>query len=199
MAEFLTTTGTSYFIEQIIRTAKNELVLVTPFLKLTQNLVERISDAEKKGIKITLIYGKNELAKPEMQRLLSFKNIRIYFCQNLHAKCYHNESSMIITSMNLYEFSERNNREMGILINIEKDKDIFTNALEEIESIKNNSKLEKGFEIPSKIINEKLPENTTNFKHQEKPKISVKSNQESILELDPNYMDQHNFSFTCFA
>jgi len=181
MADFLTTTGTSYFIEQLIITAKKDLVLVTPFLKLTQNLFERISDAEKKGIKITLIYGKNELPKPEMNRLLSFKNIQIYFCQNLHAKCYHNESAMIITSMNLYEFSERNNREMGIYIEKEKDKDIFQQALDEIESIKNNSKLEKEFAITINSFQEK---------ESESPK---KINPKLVLELDPKYNEIGNF------
>jgi len=178
MAEFLTTTGTSHFIEQLIISATKDLILVTPYLKLTQNLVERISDAEKKGIRITIIYGKDELPKQEMKRLLSFKNIQIYFCKNLHAKCYHNESSMIITSMNLYEFSERNNREMGILIEKNKDADIFYKALNEIESIKNNSILQKEFEVQETKTKE--------------TKIDIESKQEQF-ELDPNFHDQYNF------
>lgn len=101
MAKFLTTAGNSFYIEQIIIKSVKSLNLVTPYLKLSRNLIERLSDAQKEGVRITLIYGKNELAPKEKKKLFAFDNIEIYFCQNLHAKCYHNESSMIISSMNL--------------------------------------------------------------------------------------------------
>ncbi|SFN37317.1 phospholipase D family protein [Salegentibacter flavus] len=145
MAQFLTTVGNSFYIEQIIINSVKSLTLVTPYLKLSRNLIERLSDAQRNGVRITLIYGKNELAQKEKKNLFSFSNIEIFFCQNLHAKCYHNESSMIITSMNLYEFSERNNREMGLLIERDRDSEIFNDTLKEIASIKNSSVLEKGF------------------------------------------------------
>lgn len=145
MAKFLTTAGNSFYIEQIIIKSVKSLTLVTPYLKLSRNLIERLSDAQREGVRITLIYGKNELAPKEKKNLFSFNNIEIYFCQNLHAKCYHNENSMIISSMNLYEFSEKNNREMGLLIERNKDHEIFDDTLREIESIKNSSVLEKGF------------------------------------------------------
>lgn len=145
MAQFLTTVGNSFYIEQVIINSVKSLTFVTPYLKLSRNLIERLSDAQRNGVRITLIYGKNELAPKEKKNLFSFSNIEIYFCQNLHAKCYHNENSMIITSMNLYEFSERNNREMGLLIERDGDGEIFNDTLKEIESIKNSSLLEKGF------------------------------------------------------
>lgn len=169
MAKFLTTVGTSFYIEQIIINSTDSLTLVTPYLKLSQNLLERLSDAEKEGVKITLVYGKSELAQQEKVKLYSLNNIRIYFCQNLHAKCYHNEDLMIITSMNLYEFSERNNREMGILAEKEKDEEIFSSTLKEIESIKNASKLEKDFNS----------EET--------------SSQDVSFEIDPIYPEIYNF------
>jgi len=143
MAKFLTTVGNSFFIEQIILNAEKNLTLVTPYLNLSRNLIDRLTDADRENIKITLIYGKSELNKSEKKKIDSLNNIEIYFCENLHAKCYLNEESMIITSMNLYEFSERNNREMGILIERETDKQIFKDTLKEIESIKNSSELQK--------------------------------------------------------
>tara|TARA_R110001583_G_scaffold33438_4_gene112938 strand:- start:30794 stop:31648 length:855 start_codon:yes stop_codon:yes gene_type:complete len=145
MAKFLTTVGNSYYIEQIIINSKNTLTLVTPYLKLSRNLIERLSDADKEGVRITLIYGKNELALQERKNLFSLENIEIYFCENLHAKCYYNENSMIITSMNLYEFSERNNREMGLLIEKNLDLEIYNDTLKEVESIQNSSELKKAF------------------------------------------------------
>ncbi|MFD0976819.1 phospholipase D family protein [Salinimicrobium gaetbulicola] len=168
MAKFLTTAGNSFYIEQIIIKSVKSLTLVTPYLKLSRNLLERLSDAQKEGVRITLIYGKNELAPKEKKNLFSFKNIEIYFCQNLHAKCYHNENSMIISSMNLYEFSEKNNREMGLLIERNKDHEIFDDTLREIESIKNSSVLEKDFKEES-------------------------SSSDSSWDLDPEYNELWNF------
>lgn len=46
----------------------------------------------------------------------------------------HNEEKMIITSMNMYEFSEKNNREMGVLIDRTIDK-VFEKAMAETLSI----------------------------------------------------------------
>ncbi|MFB9098999.1 MULTISPECIES: phospholipase D family protein [Flavobacterium] len=170
MAKFLTTVGNSFYIEQIILNSINSLTLVTPYLKLSRNLLERIYDADKENIRITLIYGKNQLANSEKEKLYSLKNIEILYCENLHAKCYFNESSMIITSMNLYEFSERNNREMGILIDKENDLQIFNDTLKEVESIKNSSMIEKDFSL--------INENNLIEKH---------------LKLTSKYNEQWNF------
>lgn len=139
MAKILTTVGNSFHIEEIIKNADKILTFVTPFLKLSNNLIERIQDADKKGVQITLIYGKSELLKSEKDKLLKLTNIEVYFYQNLHAKCYFNENEMIITSMNLYEFSERNNREMGILLNEDDDKLLYDDAIREVQSIINTS------------------------------------------------------------
>ncbi len=43
----------------------------------------------------------------------------IILSQNLHAKCYLNEKAAIITSMNLYDFSQVNNNEMGVYTKLE--------------------------------------------------------------------------------
>ena len=61
MAEFLTTQGTSYHIENIIKNAKNKLVLISPYLKLSKTFFERLKDADRRGVKITLVYGKKDL------------------------------------------------------------------------------------------------------------------------------------------
>ena len=142
MAEFLTTQGTSYYIENIIKNAKNELILISPYLKLSKTLLERLKDAEKRNIKIILVYGKDELNPDERSKLRQLNNLSLYFIENLHAKCFCNEESMVITSMNMYEFSEKNNREMGVLIRAKDDRDVFSKALEEIKSIINASKQE---------------------------------------------------------
>lgn len=61
--------------------------------------------------------------------------VRVSFCKNLHAKCYINESTCIISSLNLYEFSQVNNNEMGILIQKDQDELVFKDAYEEAQRI----------------------------------------------------------------
>lgn len=143
MAEFLTTSGASHQIEQIILTAKNQIFLFSPYLKFSKTLFERLKDTSRRNIKITLVYGKSDLHPLEKQKLFSLENITLYFFENLHAKCYFNEKNMVITSMNIYEFSEKNNREMGMLLNQDRDLVAFTQACQEAASIiKNATKIE---------------------------------------------------------
>jgi phosphatidylserine/phosphatidylglycerophosphate/cardiolipin synthase-like enzyme len=61
--------------------------------------------------------------------------IRTSFCKNLHAKCYMNEEMCIVTSLNLYEFSQVNNNEMGILIQRADDSQLYKDAYEEAQRI----------------------------------------------------------------
>lgn len=143
MAEFLTTTANSFYIEKIIIDATEKLILVTPYLNLSKTLTERLIDADNQNISITIIYGKSELSKKEQTKLENLNNLELYYCENLHAKCYLNEHSMVITSMNLYEFSEKNNREMGIFITQADDKEIYQKSLREIDSILSISELKK--------------------------------------------------------
>ena len=57
------------------------------------------------------------------------------YCKNLHAKCYLNEELCIITSLNLYEFSQINNNEMGVLIQRSEDPELYKEAYEEAQRI----------------------------------------------------------------
>ncbi len=139
MAEFLTTNGTSYHIEDIILKAKKELTLLSPYLQLSKTLFERLLDCSNKGVKITLIYGKDELKPNEKKSLAELPTLELLFFENLHAKCYFNESKMVITSMNMYEFSEKNNREMGVLVNSVDDKNLYEGAVQEALSIKRSA------------------------------------------------------------
>ena len=115
MAKFLTTSGVSYQVELIIKEAKKKLVLISPYVQISKVLLERLQNASDKGVQIILIYGKDELKPVEKKQLNSIENLKLYYYQNLHAKCYFNEKTMVITSMNLYEFSDKHNREMGVI------------------------------------------------------------------------------------
>ncbi len=141
MAHFLTTAGTSHHLEEIIKNAQARLVLVSPYLHISEKLIERLQDTGKRRVKITLIYGKDELKAEERQKLDGVPNLSLHFKENLHAKCYYNESQLLITSMNMYEFSETQNREMGVLVEKDQDSQIYSQAVSEVESILEHSVL----------------------------------------------------------
>lgn len=126
MAKFLDTTGISYHLEQAIKNANERLVLISPYLKINDRIKELLEDKDRLKIDVRVIYGKNELQPEENNWLKSMNSIRTSFCKNLHAKCYMNEREALITSMNLYEFSQANNNEMGIYVNKEDDEQLFT-------------------------------------------------------------------------
>ncbi len=140
MAKFLTTHGISYRIENIITNAKDKLVLVSPYFQLSKNFFERLRDADNRGLKTVIIFGKSDLNEKAKSDLIKLKNIQIYFSENLHAKCYFNENEMVLASMNMYEYSENNNREMGVYFNKENDLEIYDAAFNETKSIVQSAK-----------------------------------------------------------
>ena len=135
MAKFLNTSATNYFLEELIKDAKDRLILISPFLKLNDRMKELLADKNRLKIDVRIVYGKSELQPEEINWLKELSYIRTSFCKNLHAKCYLNEELCIITSLNLYEFSQVNNNEMGVLIRRSDDAELYKDAYEEAQRI----------------------------------------------------------------
>ncbi len=135
MAKFLNTSATNYFLEELIKNARDRLILISPFLKLNDRIKELLDDKNRLKIDVRIVYGKSELQPQEMDWLRELTYVRTSFCKNLHAKCYLNEELCIITSLNLYEFSQVNNNEMGILIRRAEDAELYKDAYEEAQRI----------------------------------------------------------------
>lgn len=135
MAKFLNTSATNYFLEEMIKSAKDRLILISPFLRLNDRIKELLTDKNRLKIDVRIVYGKSELQPEEIRWLNELTYIRTSFCKNLHAKCYLNEELCIVTSLNLYEFSQVNNNEMGILIRRSDDAELYRDAYEEAQRI----------------------------------------------------------------
>ena len=135
MAKFLNTSATNYFLEEMIKEAHDRLILISPFLKLNDRMKELLADKNRLKIDVRIVYGKSELQPQEIEWLRGLTYIRTSFCKNLHAKCYMNEELCIVTSLNLYEFSQVNNNEMGILIRRAEDGPLYKDAYEEAQRI----------------------------------------------------------------
>ncbi len=172
MAKYLRTSGISAALEELIREARERLYIISPYLKLSDNVKELLNDKEREKSEVRIIFGKQELNPTEMSFLQNLKHVRLYFYKNLHAKCYLNEKKLIISSMNLYEFSQQNNREMGVLIERENDgdKQVYEDAWRDIESILNNATDFAYIEAPKEV--EKIKDEP--LKHASLPKIEIK-------------------------
>lgn len=135
MAKFLDTTGVSYHLQQLINKANEKLVIISPYLKINDRIKQSLEDKNRMKIDIRVVYGKNELQPDENNWLKSMTSIRSSFCKDLHAKCYLNENEAILTSMNLYEFSQVNNNEMGIHVDKATDPELYKDIYEEAQRL----------------------------------------------------------------
>jgi len=171
MPKYLRTSGITAGVEELIREARERLYIISPYLKLSDNIRELLNDKEREKTEVRIIFGKQELNPTEMSYLQNLKYVRLYFSKNLHAKCYLNEKKMIISSMNLYEFSQQNNREMGILIerDVDADRPVYEEAWKDIESILNNATDFSYVEAPKEIGKDKS-----------ETKVSIPTKQETV-------------------
>jgi hypothetical protein len=119
MVEFLETTGVTAALRKLILDTKVYLYLISPYVQLSDRSKELLKEVDSvPGIKITFFCRKDGKISMDDLNFLQMKlqNVQVYEIKNLHAKCYLNENTAIITSMNLYQFSQENNREMGIKV-----------------------------------------------------------------------------------
>ena len=135
MAEFHDTTGVSARLTSIIKNAKKRLFIISPYLRVNRQIKELLEDQDRMRIEVWVIYGKDELKPEENNWLGEMESIKRGFLQDLHAKCYMNEDEALVTSMNLYEYSQVNNYEMGISVSREKDPELYAKIEEEAERI----------------------------------------------------------------
>ena len=140
MARFLDTSGISHHLSEIIKNTDARLLIISPYLRFNRLIKEQL---ERQRLvlrkEVCVVYGKSEL-RPEESDWLAKTGIRTNLREHLHAKCYMNEKQALITSMNLYEFSQQNNDEMGILVSAEEDPELFRDIKEDAERILQASK-----------------------------------------------------------
>jgi phosphatidylserine/phosphatidylglycerophosphate/cardiolipin synthase-like enzyme len=135
MATFLTTRGTTAAVEQLILHARNRLVLISPYIQLAGVAKSRIEEALRRGVEVILVCREKDLKQEERDQIMALRRVKLYFLPDLHAKCYCNEEKLIVSSLNLYAFSEQNNREMSVELSRTTDAEAFVEALREVNSI----------------------------------------------------------------
>lgn len=174
MAKFINTKKAVSEIDELIRNAGERLILISPYLKLSKDFKELLTYRNSKDKITTVIFGKQELNPDEMKFLQSLRFVILKYNEDLHAKCYVNDDKMVITSLNLYQFSMANNKEMGVLIdkNDPADIQLYNDAFAEVDFINETSqRFELNAPIPS---NPKQSENKTS---KDKPSINATGKQ----------------------
>jgi len=122
MAKFLTGNELNSELEKILERADEKIVLISPYIKLHERYASTLkTKLDNPNLQIIVVFGKNEedLSKSMKQEdfmfFKKFPNIEIRYEKRLHAKYYANEQAAILTSMNLYSFSQDNNIEAGVM------------------------------------------------------------------------------------
>lgn len=122
MAKFITGNKLNSELEEIFENAEFELILISPYIKLHERYISSLkSKMDKDNLKIILVFGKNEedmsksMKQADFDFFKEFPNIEIRYEKRLHAKYFANEEKAILTSMNLYSYSQDNNIEFGVL------------------------------------------------------------------------------------
>jgi hypothetical protein len=122
MARFLQGSGLNAEIENLFKNANSQIVLISPFIKLHERYRAVLLDKkDNPDFRIIVVFGKNDedyarsMGADDFNFFKQFPNISIRYENRLHAKYYANESASIITSMNLYSYSQDNNIEVGVL------------------------------------------------------------------------------------
>lgn len=153
MAEFKTTNMTAGCIEEMIADAEKKLVLISPYLQIDPRFIERMIHAARRGVQVTVVFGKNDLPDEQRERLTQIGRLKLYFCERLHAKCYFSEKALLVSSMNLYQYSVQNNFEMSVLVRPAEDGKVYADAVREAEMIIAASKLERAPSVFGSFMN----------------------------------------------
>jgi len=122
MAKFLADNELNSELEKLFLNAEEEIIIISPYIKLHPRYVAALNKhKENPSIHFTLIFGKNKedisksMKYEDLNFFMNFPNIEIRYEERLHAKYYSNEFTSILTSMNLYSYSQDINIEFGVM------------------------------------------------------------------------------------
>lgn len=137
MARFLDTRKCASELSDLIRDSDTDLILISPYLQLSKDFRQLLAYRNDKGKNTTLIFRVPKLTPDDIDYFRVLRRVTLRCNEDLHAKCYTNDQKMIITSMNLYEFSMDHNKEMGVLVKKDDPADarLFQDAFKEAQYI----------------------------------------------------------------
>jgi len=146
----------SYLLE-LIDNAEEKVVLITPYVNVWGHLTQTIESALKRKVRIELYhryYERDSKTSVDYDLETSLgalqkMGVHCYEVKNLHTKLYLSEKSAIMTSMNLYEHSSKENEEIALYTEDEELVKDFHSNYKDLQSRSEENKLD----IVGKILN----------------------------------------------
>jgi len=136
MATFKDGAGVQSALTDIVKNSEKELFLISPYLKIPVQTKNYLNSIDKNNIPITIVFRSDfKLNEDDLEFFNGLTNLKLYDCENLHSKCYLNEKEGLITSLNLHEYSQTHNWEMGIRFSNQNDRDIYTDVKKELSHL----------------------------------------------------------------
>lgn len=106
----------------IVREAKKYVVVVSPYIELWRHAQDAIALAIDKGVDVTFIVrSEPKVIESDSVAWLVGNKVKVLAVEYLHAKIYINESSVIVSSMNLLKSSAQNSKEIALSIRTEQE------------------------------------------------------------------------------
>jgi hypothetical protein len=134
MAKFLDGPGVQASFTDLIKSTERELFIISPYLKISQMTKNYLASIDRRNIPISIIYRSDaKINDEDMVFFRELNNLKLYYCDNLHTKCYMNESMGIISTMNLHEHSQTHNWEMGIRFSRKDDPELYSDVTKELK------------------------------------------------------------------
>ena len=198
MAELLASTAsiTSEIEKLIDESGGGRLILVTPYLRIAPQFKVRIRDQVKFNTKITIVIREGESHDPADIRFLQEVRAGLHTRHGLHATCYLNQKTAIITSLNLYEYSRADNPGMGVKVTSEDDPGLYNDISDAIKKIVRDSPLfrseTKTAEIPAPVSRPRAPKKLLSFQQKKTRGYCIRCGAE--IPLNP----EKPLCFKCF-
>ena len=113
--EIFTDQDVTEAILDVFENARSEVVAVTPYLSLSMDAITAIQSARRRNVQVTFVIRKQR-HKANLQASLNVlrnNNVEVRELNRLHAKIYYNDTTVLLTSMNLLESSMDEGREVA--------------------------------------------------------------------------------------
>jgi len=109
-------------IKKILKEAKpqEKVYLVTPYIHFDEKIREAIGEAVSRHVEVILLVRKGADRTKEDIAFLTDSKINVYELEWLHGKIYWSKDGVLITSMNLYDSSDRKGKEIGVWLEDKK-------------------------------------------------------------------------------
>lgn len=132
---FVTTAEIVACLEKMLNDAEKSIIIISPYIKISQRIRSILLEKISHNVDVTIVHR-------EDFDLCGLK-ANVFKRNNLHAKCFFTEKSALIGSMNLHDYSQTNNDEMGFFLSKKDNNDIYENIKKEVFRLCNTFSLEE--------------------------------------------------------